>query len=330
MKNFLFGLTIFMASASMILSANADEPCDASDECTYSLSDCKTKKPIWFSVDALFLNRSQKFSGNLVLDEDNNLAPVLTGNDLSFGTVAGPRFAGGIGLTECLSLEGVYFGLHDWSATGIALGNNNRSIPGDLRLATFDYFAADAIQAGYGSRIQNVEANLWRSFGKVDVLGGFRHFGMFDDFRLATFDADTFQSDYRIDTKNHLYGGQVGLRLNFVGEYFSFRPEAKFGVFGNSNGQSSAVRDLNNTLLLRDADISGGTTSTLSELRLVGDCQLTKCFSVNYGYNLLWATNLAQAPYQLDFTDTIASSRFIDDSHSVFLHGASVGLTFSR
>jgi hypothetical protein len=330
MKKLLFGLTLFMASASMMQSVDADEPCDACDTCTNSLSDCKTKKPLWFSADALFLNRSQNFSGNLVLDEDNNLAPVLTGNDLSFGTVGGPRFAGGIGLKDCLSVEGVYFGLHDWSTTGVALGNNNLSIPGDLGLSSFDYFAADTIQVSYGSRIQNVEANLWRSFDKVDVLGGFRHFGMFDDFRLATFDADTFQSDYRIDTRNHLYGGQVGLRLNFVGEYFSFRPEAKFGVLGNSNGQSSTVRDLNNSLLLRDVDVSGRTTSTLSELRLVGDSKLTKYFSVNYGYNLLWVTNLAHAPNQLDFTDTAASSQFLNDSHSVFLHGASVGLTISR
>lgn len=315
----------------MMRSVNADELCDESaDYKDFSSSVCYTKKQPWFSSDALFLDRSQKFSGNLVIDEDNNFDPVLTGNDLNFGTVAGPRFAGGIGVTPCLSLEGVYFGLHEWTETGLVLGDNNLSIPGDLRLATFDFFAVDAFQASYSSKIQNVEANVWRTFGKIDFLGGFRHFGMFDDFRLSSFESDTFQSDYRVDTKNHLYGGQIGLRLQFEGDYFSFRPEAKFGILGNASGQSSAVRDLNNTLVLRDIDVSGSSTSTLSELRLVGDCKLTKHLSVNYGYNLLWVTNVAQAPYQLDFTDTVSSSRFIDDSHSVFLHGASVGVTFSR
>jgi hypothetical protein len=100
-------------------------------------------------------------------------------------------------------------------------------------------------------------------------------------------------------------------------------------IDGDANNQHSLVRDLHNSKILRDVQASLSILSSLSELRLVGDAALTDNLKLTFGYNLIWLTGIAQAPYQLDFTYTDASSRFVDDNHSIFYHGANAGLTWS-
>jgi hypothetical protein len=278
----------------------------------------------------MFLDRSQKYNGVLVIDENALGAPVLTGDSLQFESVAGPRLALGRTWKSGIDSELVYFGLHDWSTTARVDGNNNLSMPGDIALATADFFAADSMVINYGSRIHNVEGNLWIPFGRLEGMVGFRYFGMNEDLNYESFDSDTFQSNYLVDSNNQLFGGQIGVRRSWCHGALSFRPEAKFGVFANANEQNSLLRDLNNTIVLRDVSVEDNVTSTLSELRLVGDVALTKHFSVGFGYNFLWLTDLALAPNQLDFTDTAFSSQFVDNNHSVFLHGATVGITLTR
>jgi hypothetical protein len=310
-------------------SARADTSCEASVcDGIPSASACPPKW--WISADALFLHRSQNSNSTFVIDEDNALAPVLTGNDLDFGTAAGPRLALGRQWDSGITTELVYFGMHDWTSTAQATGNNNLSLPGDLGLATFDFFAADQMDVSYGSRIQNVEANAWVPSGNVEWMAGFRHFSVIEDFKIASFDVDTYLSDYQIHTNNQLYGGQLGLRRRWTKDWLSFAPEAKFGLLGNANNQHSMIRDLDNTLALRDERVSSSILSSLSELRLIGDAALTSNFKVTFGYNLLWLTGVAQAPYQLDTTFTATSSQFVDDNHSIFYHGANIGLSWER
>jgi hypothetical protein len=284
----------------------------------------------WVSAEALFLDRSQNYEGVLVIDENTSGSPAMLGDALRFESVAGPRFALGKSWKSGAQTELVYFGLHDWVATARVDGDNNLSLPGDIALATQDFFAADSMVVTYGSRIHNVEANLWMPLAGVEGMLGFRYFSMTDDLNLQSFDTDTFQSNYLVNTDNHLYGGQVGLRRRWCKGALRFSPEAKFGVFVNANEQHSLLRDLNNTLPLRDVSFADNSASTVSELRLVGDLGLTRHLQVGFGYNFLWVTDLAQAPYQLDFTDTASSSQFVDNGHSIFLHGASVGLILTR
>jgi hypothetical protein len=147
----------------MSLPANAQE--------NYGLT------PSRISAEALFLVRSQNDSTVLAIDESNGRQPVLSGSDISFPAIAGPRFAIGWNFEEERAFELVYFGLHDWTSSAITFGSNNRSLPGDLGLATFDFFAADAIQATYGSKIHNVEANISKRVDSLEVLAGFRFLG---------------------------------------------------------------------------------------------------------------------------------------------------------
>jgi hypothetical protein len=287
--------------------------------------------PRWTaSADALFLHRTQRFVQPLVVDENAGLASVLTGNDLDFETSVGPRVALGRNLHSGRTAELVYFGLHDWSANAQAKGNNNLSLPGDLGLSSFDFFAADRMDVAYGSRIHNMEANLWSPLGDIQWMTGFRYFSVQEDFKISSFDSDTYLSDYRIDTNNQMYGGQVGLRKIWGFGWLNIAPEVKFGLLQNANNQHSVVRDLGNTNVLRDERVSASILSSLSEIRLVGGAALTRNFKVTTGYNMLWLTGVAQAPYQFDTSDTSTSSRFVDDNRSIFFHGLSLGLVLSR
>jgi hypothetical protein len=278
----------------------------------------------------LFLNRSQNYSGVLVVDDTNQSAPVLTGRDLDFLPVAGPRFALGTCFGQGLQAELVYFGLHDWTAQSSVTGNNNLSLPGDIATATQDFFAADAMNVNYGSRLQNVEANLWLPVAGFAWMTGFRHFSLIEDLTISSFDSDTFQSSYVIDTNNQLFGGQLGVRKSWSYQALTFRPELKFGVLSNSDNQRSILRDLDNTITLRSTAESSRNLSTLSEIRLASDFKISERFRVDFGYQFLWVTGLALAPNQLDFTDTATSGQFLSDGHSVFFQGANVGLTWTR
>jgi hypothetical protein len=333
-EGFIMKMTVRWTALALFLfcgvaSVKAETPCEATD-CDTLSSGTGCTPNWWFSADALFLHRTQNYSQTLVIDENNAQAAVLTGNNLDFGTAAGPRFAMGRQWDSGITTELVYFGMHDWSSTAQALGNNNLSLPGDLGLATFDFFAADRMDVSYGSRLQNLEANLWAPLGGVEWLAGFRHFSVIEDFKIASFDADTYLSDYQIQTNNQLYGGQVGVRKRWTMDWLGFAPEAKFGLLGNANNQHSLIRDLENSKVLRDETVSSSILSSLTELRLVGDASVTKNFKVTFGYNLLWLTGVAQAPYQFDSSYTSSSSQFVDDNHSIFYHGANVGLTWVR
>ncbi len=331
MKQLSYALacTMLFLWQSVSTKAKAIEACDG--YCCDGL--CFDERPMpkwWVTADALLLYRTQNNNTTIVVDEDNSLAPVITGDDFVLGMAAGPRLATGLQWESGSSAELVYFGMNQWTSQVSATGSNNLSIPGDLGLATFDFFAADQMDVSYGSEIHNVEFNLWSPHAGLEWMAGFRHFSVNEDFKIASFDVDTFKSDYRISTENLLFGGQIGARKSWSQEWLTFTTEAKIGLFGNANDQHSLVRDVDNNNVLRDGDASSSSLSSLSELRLLGDIALTRNLSLTAGYNLIWLTDVALAPYQLDFTYTTLSSQFVDDTHSVFYHGAIVGLCWVR
>lgn len=316
-------LMLGLAKGAVGFDASCDTACD-------SMGACGPKSAWWVSADALFLNRSQNFSGVIVVDDVNQSSPALTGRDLDFSAVAGPRFALGNCFGNGLQAELVYFGLHDWTARATATGNNNLSLPGDIATATQDFFAADAMNVTYGSRLQNVEANVWVPGNGFEWMTGVRYFSLTEDLTISSFDSDTFQSSYAIDTNNQLFGGQLGIRKCWSHRSLSFRPELKFGVLGNADNQRSLLRDLDNTIILRSTAEESTNISTLSEIRLASGYRISERLQVDFGYNFLWVTGLALAPNQLDFTDTATSGQFLSDGHSVFFQGANVGLTWTR
>ncbi|MCC9608378.1 BBP7 family outer membrane beta-barrel protein [Blastopirellula sp. JC732] len=278
-----------------------------------------------FSGEALMLWRDQNYAGPLVFNE-TTMAPALTGDDVNYGGAGGTRLTLHREVQNGWAFEAVYFGMNDWSSNYLVTGNNNISLPGDAGIGTFDFFAADAMGVALGSKIQNVELNVTKTAGNLQLLAGFRFFGLTEDLTISSYDADTFLSDYRVKADNHLYGGQLGARYHEQWNRLSLYGETKLGIYDNSSDNSTLFRDLNNTLVLRNTRNNANSTSFVGELRFGVDYLLTEHLHATLGYNMLWVTDVALAPYQLDFTDTMTSSQFLDDSHSVFYHGINVGL----
>ena len=73
----------------------------------------------------------------------------------------------------------------DWNTFAVAAGSNNLRLPGDIGLATDDFFGADHMQATYGAKLQSVEFNaLHRTANRnLSLLAGFRYLNIIEALR---------------------------------------------------------------------------------------------------------------------------------------------------
>ena len=258
----------------------------------------------------------------------NTSETMLTTKSLDYDTQAGPRLGFGFRLNERAAIEASYFGLHHWEAGAVATGNNNLRLPGDLALATFDFFDADEMRLNYTSELHNVEVNFVHhtKYENLSLLVGFRHLSLDETFGIHASDIDTAGSDYDIHAINRLYGAQFGGKLEKGWRRFGFELVGKAGIYGNSAQQHTYVGDFDNLFIMRNSVTNGSRTAFIGELGLNGTYRLTECLRIRAGYNFLWVEGLARAMDQLDFTDTPQSGTALVFGKGAFLHGANVGL----
>jgi hypothetical protein len=227
----------------------------------------------WYGqVESLFLDRSNNTDRVTVIrvqDEATTLpgTPLLTTGDPHFNFEPGVRALVGWWLDECSAVELAYFGIFDWQASANIAGNSSLAIPGDLGLASLDFFAADQITLTYEARLHNAEFNYVRSLGDVSLLAGFRYLSLREEFNLRSTDLDTSTSDYNVRTTSDLcrFGGRALERLVRVLLVRLFRLEAtgKAGLFTNAARQTQFVTDFPPAFLLR-AGRSRPATRSLS------------------------------------------------------------------
>jgi len=307
-----------------ILSDDAP-PCE--EPCCQPAACCSTGV-FYVHADALFLNLNDGDNQSLVLNQTNGRTR-LTSNDLGLDYQTGYRIAVGASLGCSASIEALYFGVNDWDSSRAVSGDNDLRIPGDLALATDDFFGANRMDACYSVTLHNAEANYFQRLdGNFELLAGFRYMQFSEDFNLRALDADAEQSDYSVATDNRLYGGQLGARWRTSGRWLNLDFIGKAGIFCNEASQSTFVGDQNNTLVLRNSRTRGSAVSFLGELGLQGSVCLARGVYLHAGYNLFWLQGLARAPEQLDFTDTAESGRALRDNAAAFVHGANAGLEF--
>jgi hypothetical protein len=305
--------------------------CGACGQCSCDCAAfCDPKPRLFVTAEALFLKLDQgtRQAVPVVMNQDTG-ETVLTTHSLGFNMVAGPRLGLGYVLNESGTIEVSYFGLHHWDASDVALGNNNLRLPGDLSLATLDFFDADRMRLDYTAELHNAEANYcYRTrFESLSLLAGFRYLNLDETFNINAGDVDTGRSsDYNIHATNRLYGGQLGGRLRKEWDRFGLDFVGKAGIFGNTASQHTFVGDFDNTFVIRNSTTNGSRATFIGELGLSGTCRLTKTLYAKAGYNVLWIEGLARAPDQLDFTDTPQSGTALVFGKGAFLHGVNVGL----
>jgi len=289
---------------------------------------------LYATAEALVLDADLQ-GPNRALVLDVNLPPgndaLLTTDGLDFGWKPGVRTTFGFRLTPRRAIEFSYLGGFDWGASATVTGNNNLAIPGDLGVSSNQFFMADEMRVDYSAELNGVEVNwvkcrrrlLFGTDCETQCLVGFRHLGWHERFNLRATDfQDAGSGNYAIHTNNDLFGAQVGARVRHPGR-LGWLVSGKVGVFGNGAEQTQSVTDF--LLTLRSPRTSHARNAAfVADLGLLLRWELSRVWSVQGGYNLLWIEGLALSRDQLDFT--LPGGMGVDNGGGAFLHGASVGL----
>jgi hypothetical protein len=311
------------SAADTLPSASAAS--DAIGSIGYGTKNSGSGCSLWtVTADALFLERRDPSPAVLAF----NVADPTQGlhaSDFNFTYHAGFDLA----LTRQFGcgqvMEFRYFGIDRWNA-----GATAATTPGDLlqwnaAVPVFT-FSGDAISADYASQLHNVEINARHQlFDRLNLLAGFRYAEL-DESLSASLVNSAVPFNYTTDTRNRLYGFQLGGEASLWnrGGPFALDAVGKAGIFGNESAQNGAI----STGLVTLPAIGGDSrTAFIGEIGITGSCQLTDRLAVRGGYRLLWIDGVALASDQLSVSD-FANNRGFDRSGTAFYHGAFAGLEY--
>jgi hypothetical protein len=276
-------------------------PCQHGGACRHE-DDCG--QPLWYMrTEAVWLSRTEAPTRNLVVYDADGVDPledqiVLGTNDFDLQSALGLRWTFGRYLNERTSIEGGFYGLHDWSDR-IRTRLDDAIQPynpywGDDDESSFDISAfTDSAQyvGTYKSEFDSAELGVRRWFrSDTSILVGFRYMRLDEDLSLLSRDEGTADPSalglYEVHTENDLFGMQLG--TEFVRQlgvpWLCFNFEAKAGVFLNSAKHNSALYVTTPSVAVdakSDEKISIATNAEIS-IRLT--LQITDRFSLRGGY----------------------------------------------
>ena len=213
------------------------------------------------------------------------------------------------------------------SVLSVALDSTRKVFP--LASITTDFFGAAQINSHWTSAIQGTELNVIYPWGNFQLIGGYRFFEIDEGFTLEAINNVTFgTSDFDAFAFNQLHGGQIGVQGQWsLFDLVNFDFWAKFGVFADVAGQHQILRDLNNTVVLRDTRGSSTEASYISEVGAQIMIPLGASLSVHAGYDVFFINHVALAPEQFDFGNQLDSGTHVRHTGDFVLHGVNVGLT---
>lgn len=293
----------------------------------------------YFQADALYWQRVGTGCDEVLVLNTTTGDPLLRTSNLFFDGTGGFRVTVGwrpdTCCPHCSAWELTYFGLFGDSANRTISGAGDLAIPGDLGLASNNFFLTDTLAIDYRSTLNNVELNCVKSCclccAQIDFLCGFRYINLSEDFIITGTDLQEGTSSYNIHTDNNLYGLQLGGRYTSqFSDCWSYQLVGKAGVFLNAVQQVQSATDFPTAsapFSLRDRIGDDGiAVASLGELDFFLIRRLNDIWSLRFGYSVLGIGGLALAPDQLDFTDTPTSGSSIQNFGWIFYHGVSLGV----
>jgi len=231
-------------------------------------------------VDAFILRRSLT-NINFPATSLGVRGPIIAQlQDLQFVNELGPRVLAGYRCTDCLTVEGLYFGQHEWFDKFVVSDPNSRLFgvlnkfgtaqqpifPVPPFPPTFGIGNNTSVQSGdYKTRFHNGELNaIWNLFTlnltddkdphspsfSFSLISGLRYLRMVEFFSLRTRGSKapgipedpSATADYVVDCKDDAFGGQFGGRIKVVGwGGITLNVEGKFAVLANGAEQSSVA-----------------------------------------------------------------------------------------
>ena len=232
---------------------------------------------------------------------------------------------------EGSSFEVEYWGIANWDSHFAVSSPSLLRIPNTLAFthndgtAAFDWNSAAAMEMGYEAQFHSAEVNLayrvdkgasdplhYHDIPSAEVLFGVRYIELDELFEISSANvANTvLASQYSIATRNQLFGFQSGGRFRQCFGCRIVELETKFGVYNNTAKQTTGMTDDAGTVLVRNPAIFTNelpVTAFSAEANLMIYRCIDKVWSFRYGYNMLWLSNVARAPDQLDFTSNPGS-----------------------
>ena len=310
--------------------------------CANAQDDWSLNNPFSLSGDWMYLRRSK--AGNLDLVDDSSRPLTKCGcpdfhvmdvQDLvrDFNWESAAKAAVTIMKhDEKASIEALYYYVWPWEGDKRVQGIGTLSFPFKDPNYSFDFTNADAAEGIYRSQLQNGEFNYWghlsprrvNYFSVSWILGG-RFIYLRDKFNLE-FKKASDRSNYRIWTKNLLYGLQTGgvFEIN-PSRKWTWTVAIKGAMFLNDVHAKVFLGDYNNSVELRDYHKETWTDAFLLE----GIGSLTyhalSHLNIHIGYQAFLATGFALAPTQRDKSSN--SKRHIRTGGDLVVDGGFVGLT---
>ena len=279
----------------------------------------------YFDTEIFYAQRNNTSHNQpLVVDSGTGQTDLST-HDLKFSFEPGWLTTIGYMTSQGWGLEGTYWGQFGFSTGYVLQGANNLSLPGALGTGTMDYNGVSQMAVTYNSDVNNFELNFVVPFDNVQFLTGFRYFEL-DELLDISGNPGFESSDYLVRTHNDLWGWQLGGRGLWYWGRVEFSVALKAGIYGDSANEQQLVGDKGNSVLLRDASATQTTAAFIGELGAYVKVPLTPWMALRGGYTAVWATNLALAPNQLDFTNTPSSGQTHNTHSSLLLDGLNIGL----
>jgi hypothetical protein len=258
---------------------------------------------------------------------------VVNASDFDFGWQSGFE----VGITKhrlfCdTDLELRLWAIDGWTArAGTSLSGPTTGIGTNPPLQAM---GARDVASSYASRIGSLELNLRRRSHIVPRwkwIAGFRMLEL--DEHLDSLFTDPNQNlgnfEYRVATRNRLYGFQLGGELDLISSScWCVRGFAKGGIYGNESNNSSAFDCLHAPECNFQAGQNKSQTSFIGETGISAKYCVCENWALRADYRAMWVSGVALASEQINATSYLDSSG-VSTSGDVFYHGGFLGLEYT-
>jgi hypothetical protein len=279
-------------------------------------------------ASALALLRSNP-SDFPILANATDGSTLVGGSALEFAYHVGPRLS--FVITDCAGwgFEANFFALDGWSS---AHDFSNAVLPGGVANLIVDSVITEPMlntHIDIASMLYSSELNVRKNLcNNLDVISGFRWIDMFDRYFASGTSAVTGNAlREQVETRNHLFGGQIGLdgRIGSPSGCMQIGGFIKGGCALNDAHATTKLSDPGNLgdLSVTDDEVHA---SFFGEAGLTGYYQLDKHVSVSMGYQVMYLTSTAQPLNQLGQTDLVGGTTLVELGSGVFYHGANLGM----
>jgi hypothetical protein len=232
----------------------------------------------------------------------------------------------------------------DWAVEGNILYIDDISAHADARNINFknavffgvqpagsNYTNANTMRVDIYDGLHSYEINAVDTRSFFQMLYGFRYIEFREHLGFQSTADATGTSNAEIGTYNRMFGAQIGLRMNYIGELADWEFNLKGGMYQNDQVNSTLIRDNNNTVLIRNTRTGGQNEAYEAEATLAVNYRISNSLKARFGYQLMYIGEIALAPDQIDENRTAAGNitGFINDAHGdMFLRGFTGGVEY--